>query len=497
MCFFKLFKRRKKAVAEPETAEQPAEEILPVEEVQHADAEVQAEAVPAPVETVADEPVAEAETVADNQFVEVEAEEATDSQPVEVEAEEVEDNQPVEVEAEEVTDSQPVEVATETVEDNQPAEAEEPAVPEQRAEESPAVVRKDNGRVLVKVKYNRSFTAKIIQADDKLKNYYGEIKNELLRYKVKSRTSWRYEAFKKGRKLIARISMRGKTLSLYLALDPKAYDGTKYKIDDVSSVANNAAVPALYKIKNDRRCKYSKDLISAVMAENGLEAGENPMEDYCAKYPYEELEPLIERKLVKLLKWEEKGAGAEEGLIEISEEQYGRITSESAYSEVAAAQDETAEEPAEEPVEEVVEEQIAEEPVYEPVEEPVEETVEEEQPVYPEIVESITVVEAEERIADEVVKTFIQESEKFSDKTKKVIVNIDTLGKYFNAGDTVNIEEIKKRVPSVTKKATYIKVLARGTLDKALNVEADDFSPSAVKMIVLTGGTVSRTKSRN
>ena len=478
MCFFKLFKRRKKAVAEPETAEKPVEEVQPAEQTVPVE-EVQPEAESAPVvePVVAESPVIEAEEPAIEETPAVEAEEPAIAESPVIEAEE-------------------------------PVVAESPVI---EAEETPVAVRRDNGRVLVKAKYNRSFTAKLIQADDKLKTYYGEIRNELLRYKVKPRTSWRYEAFKKGRKLIARISMRGKTLSLYLALDPKAYDGTKYKIDDVSAVANNAAVPSLYKIKNDRRCKYSKDLISAVMAENGLEAGENPMEDYCAKYPYEDIEPLIERKLVKLLKWEEKGAGAEEGLIEISEEMYGRITSESAYSEVAAAQDEVeeiveepVEEIVEEPVEEVVEEQTAEEPVDEPVEEPAEEPayeeveeVEEEQPEYPEIVESITVVEAEERIADDVAETFIQESERLSDKSKKYIVNIDTLGRYFNAGDAVTIEEIKKRVPSVNKKATYIKVLARGTLDKALNVEADDFSPSAVKMIVLTGGTVSRTKKRN
>ena len=50
-------------------------------------------------------------------------------------------------------------------------------------------------------------------------------------------------------------------------------------------------------------------------------------------------------------------------------------------------------------------------------------------------------------------------------------------------------------MPSVNNKATYIKVLARGSLDKPLDVEADDFSPAAIKMIVLTGGTVSRKKN--
>ena len=53
----------------------------------------------------------------------------------------------------------------------------------------------------------------------------------------------------------------------------------------------------------------------------------------------------------------------------------------------------------------------------------------------------------------------------------------------------VTLDEIKKRVKGFNKQTTYLKVLARGTLDKALTVEADGFSLQAVKMIVLMGGT--------
>lgn len=304
------------------------------------------------------------------------------------------------------------------------------------------IVRVDNGNVLVKVRYNRSFTAKLIQSDDRTKGYYSEIKAELLQYKVKERISWRHETFKKGRKLLAKLSMRGKTLSLYLALDPKSYENTRYKVDDVSGTAKYADTPLLYKLKNDRRVKYSRDLISALMTQEGLEAGEKRVEDYSAIYPYEEIEPLIERGLVKLLKWKERDAGAEEGVVEVTRSQE-ELMAEKGYA-----------------------------------------TKE----------ESITVAEAEEQISDEQVETYVHESERYSDKTKKDIVNIDTLGKYFKSGENVTVEEIRKRVPAVNARTTYIKVLARGTLNKALNVEADDFSPAAIKMIVLMGGTVTRTK---
>ena len=318
------------------------------------------------------------------------------------------------------------------------------AVKSEEVKAANEIVRKDNGNVLVKVRFNRSYTAKIIQGDEKLKEYYNELKNELLRYKVKNRISWHYETFKKGRKLLARLAVRGKTLGLYLALDPKEYEDSEYKVDDVSKVAKNADVPLLYKMKNDRRCRYAKELIEEVMEANGLEAGKHPGEDYSSQYPYEETEPLIKRGLVKLVKWKGEDDGDEEGVVEISKEKYEQLSTEAEEEKVT---------------------------------------------------ESVTVAEAEERMADEEAETFVKVSEKLSDKSKKDIVNIDALGRYFKAGEKVTVEEIAKRVPSVNNKATYIKVLARGSLDKPLDVEADDFSPAAIKMIVLTGGTVSRKKN--
>ena len=80
-----------------------------------------------------------------------------------------------------------------------------------------------------------------------------------------------------------------------------------------------------------------------------------------------------------------------------------------------------------------------------------------------------------------------------ADKTKTGIVNVDTLSELFVEGEKVTLEELKKRFPYLSKKVTYIKVLARGRLDKPLIVEADEFSLEAVKMIVLEGGKVIRT----
>ena len=129
------------------------------------------------------------------------------------------------------------------------------------------------------------------------------------------------------------------------------------------------------------------------------------------------------------------------------------------------------------------------EPVAQPVEEapvaPVEETVEEEP------VQAVAAEEVGNMMSDEQAQLSVEKGTRYADKTKTSIINVDTLSKYFNAGETVTLDEIKKRIPGY-KKVTYIKVLARGIIDKPLTVEADEYSLDAVKMIVLTGGTVIR-----
>ena len=70
---------------------------------------------------------------------------------------------------------------------------------------------------------------------------------------------------------------------------------------------------------------------------------------------------------------------------------------------------------------------------------------------------------------------------------KRQIINVDTLSRSFSSGERVDVNLLKKKnlIPYDTG---YIKVLSRGIIDKPLDVYANDFSLSAVKMIALTGG---------
>ena len=149
-----------------------------------------------------------------------------------------------------------------------------------------------------KLVYNKSFQAKYIQSPDEEKNWYIHIKNELLSYKnVKSRLSWRKETFRIGREIVAKITIRGRTLCLYLPLNPKDYDGSKYIVEDASNVVAFEDTPLLYRIRSHRRSEYACELIEKVMANIGAEKGESPDVDYYL--PYEGIVELIEKDLIR------------------------------------------------------------------------------------------------------------------------------------------------------------------------------------------------------
>ncbi len=103
--------------------------------------------------------------------------------------------------------------------------------------------------------------------------------------------------------------------------------------------------------------------------------------------------------------------------------------------------------------------------------------------------DAITIEEAHDALADDVAAHFVETERSEGDKRyqKKSIINIDTLSEHFATGDTVSLTTLKEK-GLITPKTDYVKVLARGFLDKRLTVEAQDFSSDAVKMIILTGG---------
>ena len=191
----------------------------------------------------------------------------------------------------------PVEEAAESEE----TVAEEPVVKETVEEEVVAVeetapVEVDESENAMR--YNRSFRARLIQSDDEVKEWYGNIKNAILTYdRVSSRISWKYESFSYRRSAVAKLFIKGKTLYLYLPLNAADYADTKYKLEDVSKVAQFADTPALFKLKSERRVKYAQELIDEICVKLGSKKTEREPVDYYE--PYNSDVALIKKGLVK------------------------------------------------------------------------------------------------------------------------------------------------------------------------------------------------------
>ncbi len=150
------------------------------------------------------------------------------------------------------------------------------------------------------MKFKRSFIARIIQSRDEYKQYYGEVKHALLSYKkVNSNVAWSNERFNKGRETIARMKIRGKTLVVYLALDPNNYKTSVYHHIDVSDNKSVAGTPMMIKVKSNLGVRKAIRLIDEMLALRNGEKKEIPERDYAAMYPYETIEELIEEGLVK------------------------------------------------------------------------------------------------------------------------------------------------------------------------------------------------------
>ena len=116
------------------------------------------------------------------------------------------------------------------------------------------------------------FKDKILGAEQNVQGYYDEINNEFLSFrKVHGRVSVAGVSYRFGRELIAKITYRGKTMKLHLALKPEEYDENVYHQKDVGNVKAYAEVPFTVKVKSDRGLKNALALIGALCIEKEIE----------------------------------------------------------------------------------------------------------------------------------------------------------------------------------------------------------------------------------
>lgn len=116
------------------------------------------------------------------------------------------------------------------------------------------------------------FAEKLLSADEQTQIFYDTLNNEFNSYrKLHIRISAKCVSYRLGRDLVAKITYRGKTMKLHLALDVNAYPENIYFQKDESDVKAYEEVPFTVKVKSERGLNRAIALIEALAAEKAME----------------------------------------------------------------------------------------------------------------------------------------------------------------------------------------------------------------------------------
>lgn len=118
------------------------------------------------------------------------------------------------------------------------------------------------------------FQVRIHSAEPVLKAHFNELKSDILAYGVKSRISNSGDTFRLHTKTYVKITIAGKALKLYFALNPKDYKDSKMPLADVSHKGIYKEIPLVFKVKSELSLRRAKQLVADAMAKDNLVQGE-------------------------------------------------------------------------------------------------------------------------------------------------------------------------------------------------------------------------------
>ncbi len=197
-----------------------------------------------------------------------------------------------------------------SAEEPAPAEPEAPAEEELAVSAAPAAEPKPAYTPVVvpvpddpslMTRFKRSFKAKIIESTEEIKNYYFDLKNAFLSYaRVSSQVSWSNDRFTYAGDTIAKIGVRGKTLCLYVALNPDEFPSSVYHQKFAGDTKMYEKTPMMIKIKSGVAVKRGIRLIEMLMENLGAVREENfaPV-DYADEFAFRSEEQLLAEGLIK------------------------------------------------------------------------------------------------------------------------------------------------------------------------------------------------------
>ena len=120
------------------------------------------------------------------------------------------------------------------------------------------------------------FQERMRLAEPLLLEHYDELKNYILSFQVKSRISNVGDIFRLHKEEYVKITIAGKGLKLYMALNPEDYKDGPIPVDDASDKKMYKQIPLVFKVKSELSLKRAKKLIDDLMMKKGLPQQEIP-----------------------------------------------------------------------------------------------------------------------------------------------------------------------------------------------------------------------------
>lgn len=146
--------------------------------------------------------------------------------------------------------------------------------------------------------HNYSFEAKLSLSKEEVKNYYQTVTKFAKEYGVKVSRSFKKERIHLGRKHIATMVFKGKTLCILFPLDPKDPAHEKYNFVDMSGYSKYEENPSMIKITSNRKLKTVIQIIEKVLIENGIEDKNLVVKD--TKIKLKSKKTLLKEGLIKV-----------------------------------------------------------------------------------------------------------------------------------------------------------------------------------------------------
>ncbi len=127
------------------------------------------------------------------------------------------------------------------------------------------------------------FNERMLVADKETQDNYNELKAECLSYGLKSRLSNSGDTFRLHTKTYVKITIAGKGLKLYFALDPKEYENSPIPLHDAGNKNIYKEIPGVFKVKSALSLRRAKQLLADACEKDNLEQGKIVPHDYAAE----------------------------------------------------------------------------------------------------------------------------------------------------------------------------------------------------------------------